>query len=658
MTGSPRMIAAAVGGLMLLVQVRAARAQSVAPAVTSVASLASGSIGGVVRDERGAPIPGVMVSALGAKTAVAVTDRGGRFELRTLSPGPYLVRAHVTGYVGSRGQIIEVRASTRTASSIALRRATAMTTPAIPTANVPVLAASAGSLVEAVEAIESQTSAVSLPGALAPADSSASPVDPVDNVQTETAWRLRHLRRGILKDITVTDALLAAGGNDAPAGTNVFDSSGGRAGGSAAPFVTNLFSGVPITGQLNLLTTGSFDSPKQLFTSDNFSRSIAYFSLAAPAAGQADWSMHGALTQGDISSWFIAGAYATRLPARHRYDLGLSYSTQRYDGGNPAALREVTDGSRNVGAMYGFDTFSLTPAVAVTFGARFSRYDYLATSMLLSPRVELTVSPGNHFRLNALASSRALAPGAEEFLPPLDTGLWLPPQRTFSSIVEGRPLRPERNEHFAIEGERDFGASTLALRTFHQRVDDQSVTMFGPGVNVVPATAGAQLGHYFVGNAGDVDAAGWSAAFRTTLVSRVQGSVEYSMTRARWTGTGDGAYVLLVAPSAVRPRLDHLQNLATAIETNVPETSTRILVVCRLTNAGPSLGTDRPAYDSRFDVQLHQSLPFMDFSTARWEMLLAVRNTFRDTAVDSSVYDELLVVRPPKRLVGGLTLRF
>jgi hypothetical protein len=39
-------------------------------------------------------------------------------------------------------------------------------------------------------------------------------------------------------------------------------------------------------------------------------------------------------------------------------------------------------------------------------------------------------------------------------------------------------------------------------------------------------------------------------------------------------------------------------------------------------------------------------------------MLVAVRNFFRDAAVDQSVYDELLVVRPPKRVVGGLTLKF
>jgi hypothetical protein len=35
-----------------------------------------------------------------------------------------------------------------------------------------------------------------------------------------------------------------------------------------------------------------------------------------------------------------------------------------------------------------------------------------------------------------------------------------------------------------------------------------------------------------------------------------------------------------------------------------------------------------------------------------------VRNLFRADLIDSSVYDELLVVRPPKRVVGGVTVKF
>jgi len=39
-------------------------------------------------------------------------------------------------------------------------------------------------------------------------------------------------------------------------------------------------------------------------------------------------------------------------------------------------------------------------------------------------------------------------------------------------------------------------------------------------------------------------------------------------------------------------------------------------------------------------------------------VLLAVRNLFREELMDASMYDELLVVKPPKRIVGGVTVRF
>jgi hypothetical protein len=87
-------------------------------------------------------------------------------------------------------------------------------------------------------------------------------------------------------------------------------------------------------------------------------------------------------------------------------------------------------------------------------------------------------------------------------------------------------------------------------------------------------------------------------------------------------------------------------------------------VLYRLSNGFARAGApgqppgERPGFDGRFDVQVRQSLPFMNFSNARWEMLLAVHNFFRESSADQSIYDELLVVHPPKRVVGGLTLRF
>ena len=93
---------AALGGLVLLVLPVPAVAQAPqVQAITHVASLAPGSILGTVQDEKGAPVAGAMVSAFGSSSAVAVTDRAGRFELRPLPPGPYLVRAHSSGFIAS-----------------------------------------------------------------------------------------------------------------------------------------------------------------------------------------------------------------------------------------------------------------------------------------------------------------------------------------------------------------------------------------------------------------------------------------------------------------------------------------------------------------------------------------------------------------------------
>jgi TonB-dependent receptor-like protein/carboxypeptidase family protein len=634
---------AAVGGLVLLCVSAAASAQTQPIPVTRLASVASGGIQGTVLDERGAPVVGAMVSALGATRAIAVSDRAGRFEMRTLSPGPYLLRAHLAGYVASRGQVVEVRPSTRTSSSIALRHASASEEGA-----APVMTAAIADAPAPLDASSGDGEATSAKGS-----------DGDDH--SDIAWRLRRLRRGILKDATVPDAILAAGPDPgAFTSNNIL----GKAVGSA----TNFFAGTPFSGQVNLLTTGSFETPEQLFSTDNFSRSVAYLEIGAPVGETANWTARAALTQGDIASWIVSGEYTTRAPARHMYDIGLAYSTQRYDGGNFAALRSVTDGSRNAGAIYGFDAFAITSAMTLTYGGRYARYDYLEGRSLISPRVALTIEPMEHFRVTGALSRRALAPGAEEFTPRRDSTMWLPPQRTFSSLTGG-PLQAEETDHAGVELERDLGSATVSVRAFKQHVSDQLVTLFGVDEDGAPAA----LGHYFLTNVGDISASGVSAGLRATLADRVHGSVEYSVSQARFAQSPNATYMLLLAPSAVRSEPEHVHDVATSIETDVPETSTHVVVLYRISNgfshpsshaapvtasAAQASGDARPALESRFDVQVRQSLPFMDFSTAKWEMLIGVRNLFRDAAPDQSVYDELLVLRPPKRIVGGLTLKF
>ena len=118
---------------------------------------------------------------------------------------------------------------------------------------------------------------------------------------------------------------------------------------------------------------------------------------------------------------------------------------------------------------------------------------------------------------------------------------------------------------------------------------------------------------------------------------------------------------MLLAPSALRPiseRIHDLDHVDRNRRAGNVDPRARALSGQQRVSPGAGCRSDRPAVDARFDVQVRQSLPFMDFSSAKWEMLVAVRNFFRETAGDQSVYDELLVVRPPKRVVGGVTLRF
>jgi len=289
---------AALGGLVLLCVPSLAAAQVAAQvqAVTHVASFAPGSIQGTVLDETGAPVAGAMVSALGSSSAVAITDRSGRFELRTLSPGPYLVRAHSSGFVASRGQIVDVRPSARSASSIALHHA--------------VVPGSASSYPIAAAGIGAAPETAATPGDATGTTGTAATSDDHGDV----AWRLRHLRRGVLKDATIADPLFAGLTDDNDSfGPAAFARRGLS---SSARFATNFFADTPFSGQVNLLTAGSFDSPQQLFSTDNLSHGIAYLSLGAPVGEHADWTMRAAVTQGDLASWIVAGEYSTRAPAR------------------------------------------------------------------------------------------------------------------------------------------------------------------------------------------------------------------------------------------------------------------------------------------------------------------------------------------------------
>ena len=178
--GTPiRLVAPAFLACLLAGQPTSAHAQSLKPeAVTTIAAVDTGSIQGTVTDEAGRPVDGAVVSALGGTTAFAVSDKTGQFTLKQLPPGPYLVRVHMAGFLAARSTMINVRPSARSASSFTLRREGSPNAPRIAEASVAGTAAGA-----------------------APAGTRTG-----DRDEGELGWRLRHLKRGVLKE---TDTFVA-----------------------------------------------------------------------------------------------------------------------------------------------------------------------------------------------------------------------------------------------------------------------------------------------------------------------------------------------------------------------------------------------------------------------------------------------------------------
>jgi hypothetical protein len=198
------------------------------------------------------------------------------------------------------------------------------------------------------------------------------------------------------------------------------------------------------------------------------------------------------------------------------------------------------------------------------------------------------------------------------------------------------------------------GAVLVSVRAFRQRGEDQIVTLFGLGAT----DEVANTGHYHVGSAGDFEAVGWGVGMSRVIGASTRASMEYSRADAEWTGRSRDLWALAQVAGQVLRQSDRVHNLTASLESVVTASSTRVFVLYKLNAAVADEGLDQvSAGGPRFDVQINQALPF-GFARSKWEALVAVRNVFHDEFDSGSIYDELMVVRAPTRVVGGVTVKF
>ena len=222
---------------------------------------------------------------------------------------------------------------------------------------------------------------------------------------------------------------------------------------------------------------------------------------------------------------------------------------------------------------------------------------------------------------------------------------------------QGRPLKAEQVHHYEIGVEREFGrehtSRSLSVRRFRHSVLNQVATLFG-----VDETSG--IGHYYVASPGHVELDGWGVRLSTHVTRRITASMDYSTGVGVWTHRREARILRHRAPTVVRPDRERLHDLTTSVDATVPETSTRISVVYRLNSVFSSAerGALTPATAGRFDIQVLQGLPFQPLKGGKLEVVFALQSLFRDFRDPGSLYDELLTLAPPMRLMSGVQVRF
>ena len=598
--------------------------------LTRQASAASGAIAGLVHDGDGRAVPGASILALGAAPlpVMARTDSAGRFAL-TLPAGEYILRATREGYLSTYREPVRVQSSTTLRRDITLVRLGAADAPVVVLAGVV-------------------TAPLREPARRGPADA-----DPLgDHPLDETVWRLRHLPPTALRDIADAQSVEAGLSDRFRPHLSAFDwvvSGSTRA-------ATSFFTNTNFTGQVNFLTTGSRGANAPMIPAV-MPRGIAYASVGAPVGDSGDWTVRAALTPGATSSWVLLGQYEAHPDQSHAFKMGLSYSSQLSASGEPAAVAAANDQTRSAGGLRLADRWHVRPALELDYGVRLDRYDYVQGSDFVSPSVGARVALLPRTNLTARASERAIAPGADEFLPPPTSGPWLPPERTFAPLVTGAAFRAERVRDYEVGLEQQVGAGafapTFAVRRLRQSSDHQIATLFG-----LDAERG--VGHYYAADPGSVDVDVWAFRASGRVLPRVRGWVEYSIGDAAWRAGRQSGTIAQVASSAVRAARERMHDLTASIEAASPDGSTTLLLSYRADSAFSRSSTvaDVPVFEGRFAFELHQALPVHPTRASRLELLLSVRNLFRDITEMASVYDELLTMAPPLRVMGGVQVKF
>jgi hypothetical protein len=565
-------------------------------------------LAGLVSDELGQPLRGATVSVFGKSLSrgalTAVTDERGRFELAGIPPGMYRLRAYLSGFLPSAFARVVIEEG----------------------------AGRVGTILMSLSRLESglfQEEWVEETGEARSAG--------------ELRWVVQHTDRNILKEKEQTVAVAELHSWERNPAFDPDFALSGEFGIRAATYEEGLEE-FPGAGA-------------------GLDARLAYARLFIPGNGDAHWLVSAQLLESALSSWAGRAEYVSSDLGGHKLATGVTYGNFLYgDLGEfrppESVLGKGLRDKRSAewfGSVYTSDTFLLGSAT-VHAGIAFQYFDYLDREAYASPRFEVSypLGSGETTVLRGVLDHRLQAPGGE------DIGLLS--QVAYSSVYGPAParrsLRAESTTKLGLALEHRLSSRTrLAVRLFQENATDQLVRAFlDDGIR-----GGA--GHFVVGNQGNFRTRGVGFALAQTL-GPMEGSVGYTFGKV--LGPAVPAPILAAPPVASDQALasePEVHDVTTTLGTSIDSTQTRLQAAYRVIYhpglaPGVSSSLNRNNVDSRFSVQVFQLLPFVGWNGTQWELMVAVRNLFYDDIEKASILDELSVIDAPRRVLGGVTVRF
>jgi hypothetical protein len=361
--------------------------------------------------------------------------------------------------------------------------------------------------------------------------------------------------------------------------------------------------------------------------------------------GSGRWSLGGLVAETEGTTWRMVADFMLEPVDGHELEIGTGYGTHLFRSA-VALDDEGRMGTRTVGALSVRDRWQMTERLAATFGGRFSYIGYLRDSNPVDPSLQLEFMPDQDSRLVLGFSSSTVVPGGD--LLALST-LGAAPALAFARL--GDDLRPERATRVELGVQETIGLSWFRAHTFYEGVRHQLANSF-------EGAGGRQSLRIF--NVGSASARGLGVTLGRRFGESLSGSVSYTYGHA-WRPQAEAGSAERPVPRLVTYADAGFHDVTARLEAAIDESDTRLVAFYRFNSLLPMSeagSAASPLTSARFDVQLSQGLPFLaSLTSADWDLLLAVRNLYYEPD-EGATLDELAVLNPPRRLLGGISVRF